>query len=74
MTPLQISKAASSLARMQSGIDADADLKTLAAEADYSQSHFLRMFRAATGTTPHQYLFDLKLEKVKELLAREKLH
>jgi AraC family transcriptional regulator len=61
------------LDRMQSGIDADPDLKTLAAEAGYSQSHFLRMFRAATGTTPHQYLLDLKLEKVKELLATRKL-
>jgi AraC-like DNA-binding protein len=41
------------LDRMQSGIHADPDFKTLAAEAGYSQSHFLRMFRAATGTTPH---------------------
>lgn len=61
------------LDRMQSGINADLSLKTLAAEAGYSQSHFLRMFRAATGKTPHQYLLDLKLEKVKELLATRKL-
>jgi AraC family transcriptional regulator len=60
------------LDRMQSSIHADLDLKTLASEAGYSQSHFLRMFRAATGTTPHQYLLDLKLEKVKELLAARK--
>jgi len=60
------------LDRMQSGIHADPDLQTLASEAGYSQSHFLRMFRAATGTTPHQYLLDLKLEKVKELLATRK--
>jgi AraC family transcriptional regulator len=57
---------------MQSGIHADPDLQTLASEARYSQSHFLRMFRAATGTTPHQYLLDMKLEKVKELLATRK--
>jgi AraC family transcriptional regulator len=61
------------LDRMQSGGLADPDLKTLAAEAGYSQSHFLRMFRAATGTTPHQYLLDLKLERVKELLAAGKI-
>jgi AraC family transcriptional regulator len=61
------------LDRMQSGIDSDPDLQTLASEAGYSQSHFLRMFRAATGTTPHQYLLNLKLEKVKELLATRKV-
>jgi AraC family transcriptional regulator len=61
------------LDRMQSSIHADTDLQTLAAEAGYSQAHFLRMFRAATGTTPHQYLLDLKLEKVKELLATRKI-
>jgi AraC family transcriptional regulator len=61
------------LDRMQSGIHPYPDLKTLAAEAGYSQSHFLRMFRAATGTTPHQYLLALKLEKVKELLATRKI-
>jgi AraC-like DNA-binding protein len=51
---------------------ADPDLQTLASEAGYSQSHFLRMFRAATGTTPHQYLLDLRLERVKEFLATQK--
>lgn len=60
------------LDRMHSSIHADPDLRTLASEAGYSLSHFLRMFRAATGTTPHQYLLDLKLEKVKELLATRK--
>jgi AraC family transcriptional regulator len=60
------------LDRMRSGIHTTPDLKTLAAEAGYSQSRFLQMFRAATGTTPHQYLLDLKLEKVKELLAARK--
>jgi AraC family transcriptional regulator len=57
---------------MQSGIHADPDLQTLASEAEYRQSHFLRMFRVATGTTPHQYLLDLKLKRVKELLATRK--
>jgi AraC family transcriptional regulator len=61
------------LDRMQSGIHADPDLKTLASEAGYSQSRFLRMFRDATDTTPHQYLLDVKLEKVKELLATRKI-
>jgi AraC family transcriptional regulator len=60
------------LDRMQSSIHTDPDLQILAAEAGYSQAHFLRMFRAVTGTTPHQYLLDLKLEKAKELLAARK--
>ncbi len=57
------------LDRMRSDIHIDTSLKTLAAEAGYSQSQFLKMFRAATGTTPHQYLLDLKLEKAKVLMA-----
>lgn len=41
--------------RMKSEVSADLTLTTLAAEAGYSRAHFLRMFRAATGQTPHQY-------------------
>jgi AraC family transcriptional regulator len=44
------------------------DLQTLASETGYSRSHFLRMFHAAAGTTPHQYLLQLRLERAQELM------
>ena len=50
--------------RMQSDFSVNLDLETLATESGYSRAHFLRMFRAATGRTPHQYLLDLRLEEV----------
>jgi AraC family transcriptional regulator len=49
---------------------ADQDLQTLAAESGYSRSHFLRMFEAATGLTPHRYLLQLRLERAKELMRK----
>ncbi len=49
---------------------ADLDLQTLAAEAGYSRAHFARMFRAATGQTPHRYLLHLRLTRAQKLLER----
>jgi AraC family transcriptional regulator len=50
--------------------DANLDLQTLAGECGYSRSHFLRMFRAATGVSPHRYLLQLRLEHAQELLKQ----
>ena len=55
------------LDRMQD-ISADVDLETLAAESGYSRRHFLRMFQAATGCTPHRYRMRLKLKRACELI------
>jgi len=46
----------------------DLSLQTLANESGYSRVHFVRMFRAATGYSPHHYLLNLKLERARELL------
>jgi AraC family transcriptional regulator len=46
----------------------DLSLAELADESGYSRAHFLRMFRAATGKTPHQYLRDFRLERAREQL------
>jgi len=53
--------------RMRS-FDSDLSLKALANESGYSRVHFVRMFKAATGSSPHNYLLNLKLERVRELL------
>jgi AraC family transcriptional regulator len=46
----------------------DLSLQALANESGYSRVHFVRMFRTATGYSPHNYLLNLKLERVRELL------
>ena len=53
--------------RMRS-FDSDLSLQALANESGYSRVHFVRMFRAATGASPHNYLLHLKLERARELL------
>lgn len=49
-------------------LNSSLDLETLAAETGYSRSHFLRMFRAAAGTTPHHYVLQLRLQRAQELM------
>ena len=46
----------------------DLSLQALANESGYSRVHFVRMFRAATGYSPHNYLLNLRLERARELL------
>ena len=41
----------------------------LAARCGLSPFHFIRAFRAAFGTTPHQYQRERRLERAKELLV-----
>lgn len=56
------------LERMNSEFSTDLGLETLAAESGYSRAHFLRMFRAATAYTPHQYLLNLRLENAVRMM------
>ena len=53
--------------RMRS-FSSDLSLQTLANESGYSRVHFIRMFRAATGYSPHNYLLNLKMERARDLL------
>src|SRR5262249_53121803 len=46
----------------------DLSLQALAKESGYSRVHFVRMFRTATGYSPHNYVLNLKLERARELL------
>jgi AraC family transcriptional regulator len=57
---------------MEANLDKDLSLSALAAEASYSRSHFLRMFRTAIGYTPHQYILFLRLEKAKTMMKNSK--
>jgi AraC family transcriptional regulator len=55
--------------RMRVGSGTNLTLGTLAAESGYSRAHFLRMFRATTGQTPHRYLLELRLNKAHDMIA-----
>jgi AraC family transcriptional regulator len=54
-------------------LDTELSLQVLAKESGYSRVHFVRMFRAATGYPPHNYLLKLRVDRVRELLANPKL-
>ncbi|MDL5155611.1 helix-turn-helix transcriptional regulator [Actinomycetospora termitidis] len=43
-------------------------LDDMARQANLSRFHFLRLFAATTGTTPHRYLTDLRMERAAEML------
>ena len=58
------------LERMEEEIDANLDLHTLAAESGYSRAHFLRMFRASMGCSPHQWLTRSRIERAQTMLRQ----
>jgi AraC family transcriptional regulator len=58
---------------MHAGLSSDIDLRTLAMESGYSRNHFLRMFRQATGYTPHQYLLRLRVKRAQELMKNRSM-
>lgn len=59
------------LEKIEANLDADLTVTNLAQETGYSRGHFLRMFRAATGLTPHQYVLDLRLRRAQDSLKRK---
>jgi AraC family transcriptional regulator len=58
------------LDRMRADLATNLDLHTIAAESGYSRTHFLRIFRASTGYSPHQWLTHLRIEEAKTLLQK----
>lgn len=59
------------LDRIEAEYDQDLSLNDLARESGYSRAHFLRMFRLATGKTPHQYLRDVRLDRARDALTHD---
>jgi AraC family transcriptional regulator len=58
------------LDRMRADLATNLDLHTIAAESGYSRTHFLRIFRASTGYSPHQWLTHLRIEEAKTLVQK----
>ena len=46
------------------------DLDLIARQANFSQYHFLRLFKRVYNTTPHRYLTQKRVEKAQELLKK----
>lgn len=53
---------------MLSNLGQPQDLTDVATAAGFAPHHFLRVFRKVFGTTPHQYLTRLRLEKARQLV------
>lgn len=51
----------------------DHSLETLAAQAGLTPSHFCRVFKRATGVTPHQYVMKARLDRARDLLGQSDL-
>ncbi len=50
-------------------IDREIDLKQLAARHGYSYDRFRHIFKEHTGVSPHQYIINARIEKVKFLMT-----
>jgi AraC family transcriptional regulator len=59
---------------MDAEIAEDLDLETLSAESGYSRNHFLRLFNAATGSAPHQYLLRLRIDKAQTMIRNHSVN
>jgi AraC family transcriptional regulator len=57
------------LERMHEELDSGLSLSTLAAESGYSRAHFMRIFKAMIGVTPHSHLLELRLQRAQKMLT-----
>ena len=63
------SKLRRTIAYIQDHLEQELSLATLAAVAQTSPAHFARLFKQATGRTPHQYVITCRMEYAKQLLV-----
>jgi AraC-like DNA-binding protein len=66
--PTHRGRVADAIAMIEATCEAPISLAQLAARADLSPFHFLRVFRRVTGTTPHQYVIGARLRRAARLL------
>lgn len=58
---------------LQESIDSTVNLEDVAKELPMGYSRFRKVFKTHTGTSPNQYLLNLRLDKAKELLVSTNL-
>ena len=54
-------------------LDRDLSLKELSSLVQMSPHYFSQLFKASTGTTPHQYVIHCRVERAKKLIGQNKL-
>jgi AraC family transcriptional regulator len=63
------------LSRVKARIEADLGesltLVELAKESGYSRAHFVRMFQASLGKTPHQYILAQRIRRAQRMLGED---
>lgn len=58
---------------IQASPEDDHSLDALSAQAGLTPSHFCRVFKRATGATPHQYVMKARLDRARDLLGQSDL-
>jgi len=58
---------------IEAHLDEELTIEVLASEVSLSPFHFARAFKAATGTAPHRYVSNLRIEKAKLSIAEGKM-
>jgi AraC family transcriptional regulator len=58
---------------IESQLDEDVSLLTLARQAHISPFHFARLFRATVGVSPHQFVLRLRLERAARFMKAGKM-
>jgi AraC family transcriptional regulator len=58
---------------IEGNLHRDLGLEELASQVGYGRGHFVRMFRATVGTSPHQYLLERRIEHARALLREGRL-
>ncbi|MBP5971428.1 helix-turn-helix transcriptional regulator [Brasilonema sp. CT11] len=58
---------------INSHIDSEIKLTNLAKMAGISQYYFCQLFKQSVGTTPYQYVLQLRVERAKQLLKSQKM-
>jgi AraC family transcriptional regulator len=61
------------LDRIERSFQSEISLASLTQEAGYSRGHFLKMFRASMGMTPHRYVLNRRVEHARSLLKLRKM-
>jgi AraC family transcriptional regulator len=59
---------------LRAQLDGNITIKEMATACSLSMSHFARGFRKSFGTSVHQYLIRLRVERAKTLLSETQKH
>jgi AraC family transcriptional regulator len=70
LAPWQVRRAKEML---MAHLDGEITLEALANECELSRSHFARAFKKTTGSPPHRWLIELRVERAKDMLLKSDL-